>query len=164
MGEMTIDIPNGIDFLQLQLTEVLYSPEVGYTLVSVGWLDEQGFSVTFSNGKCTITAPDGELVGQVPKDNKGLYKIEHSPETAASAVEELTLEQFHRRMGHISPEIARQLVNKGFVTGVRLEATSSGDPFFCESCIYAKATRKSVPKERQGERATEFGGEVHSDL
>lgn len=74
------------------------------------------------------------------------------------------LDQFHRRMGHISPKIAQKLVDNGFVTGVRLEATPSGDPFFCESCVYAKATRKPIPKEREGKRAKVFGGEVHSDL
>ena len=35
-GEMVIDMPNGTDISQLCLMEVLYSPEVGYTLVSVG--------------------------------------------------------------------------------------------------------------------------------
>lgn len=74
------------------------------------------------------------------------------------------LDQFHRRMGHISPDVARKLVTKGFVTGVHLDETESGDPFFCESCVYAKATRKPILKARQGERATEFGGEIHSDL
>jgi len=74
------------------------------------------------------------------------------------------MEQLHRRMGHISPIIAEKLVKNGFVTGVRLETTAAGDPFFCESCVYAKATRKPVSKTREGERATEFGGEVHSDL
>ena len=67
-------------------------------------------------------------------------------------------------MGHISPETARKLVQKGFVTGVYLETTASGDPFFCESCVYAKSTRKPVPKVRSGERATTFGGEIHSDV
>ncbi len=38
-GEVTIDVPNGADTTHLTLTEVLYSPEVGYTLVSVvGWM------------------------------------------------------------------------------------------------------------------------------
>ena len=53
-GKLVIDIPNGVDSSQLRLTKVLYSPEVRYTLVSVGRLDENGFSVTFGNGKCTI--------------------------------------------------------------------------------------------------------------
>jgi len=66
MGEMTINVPDGADVSQLKLTEVLYSPEVGYTLVSVGRLDEKGFEVTFSGGKCTIKGPNGERVGAVP--------------------------------------------------------------------------------------------------
>ncbi|PPQ83632.1 hypothetical protein CVT26_000950 [Gymnopilus dilepis] len=163
-GELVVDVPNGADTSQLRLTEVLYSPEVGYTLISVGKLDDAGFSLTFSDGKCVITGPDGERVGEVPKNRKGVYKVEHEAEEANRAEETLTLDQLHRRMGHISPSIAQKLVEKGFVTGVRLESTPSGDPVFCESCVYAKATRKSVPKQREGERASEFGGEVHSDV
>ena len=34
MGEMTINVPDGADVSQLNLTKVLYSLEVGYTLVS----------------------------------------------------------------------------------------------------------------------------------
>jgi hypothetical protein len=163
-GEMTVDVPNGVDISQLRLTEVLYSPEVGYTLVSVGCLDDNGFSMTFAGGKCTMSGPDGACVGMVPKNGNGLYKVAHEPEVVNAAIEVLTLDQFHRRMGHVSQEVARKLIEKGFVTGVRLETTPTGDPFFCESCVYAKATRKPVAKAREGERATEFGGEIHSDL
>ncbi len=107
MGDMTIDVPNGVsDASQLQLTEVLYSPEVGYTLVSVGKLDDHGFSATFAGGKCTIHNPDGELVGEVPKVGKGLYRVNHEPESANAVEEKITLMQFHRRMGHISPDLA----------------------------------------------------------
>ena len=164
IGEMTIDIPNGVISSQLHLTEVLYSPEVGYTLISVGKLDESGFCTTFYNGKCTIKGPDGNYVGNIPKTSRGLYRVDHEPDSVNEALEQLTLDQFHRRMGHISPEVARKLVTKGFVTGVSLDETESGNPFFCESCVYAKATRKPVFKVRQGDRATEFGGEIHTDL
>src|SRR5271169_5112119 len=152
IGKMTIDVPNGAEMSKLQLVEVLYSPEVGYTLISVGNLDDKGFVVTFGGGKCTIAGPDGKRVGEIPKNRKGLYRVEHDYGSADAMVEELTLDQFHRRMGHISPETARKLVQKGFVTGVRLETTASGDPFFCESCVYAKSTRKPVQKVRSGER------------
>ena len=164
IGEMTIDIPNGVISSQLHLTEVLYSPEVGYTLISVGKLDKSGFCTTFYNGKCTIKGPDGNHVGNIPKTSRGLYRVDHEPDSVNEALEQLTLDQFHRRMGHISPEVARKLVTKGFVTGVSLDETESGNPFFCESCVYAKATRKPVFKVRQGDRATEFGGEIHTDL
>jgi hypothetical protein len=161
---MVIDIPNGVDVSQLRLTEVLYSPEVGYTLVSIGRLDDEGFSTTFGGGKCIIKGLEGECVGQVPKNPKGLYRVEHEADSANITTEAITLDQFHRRMGHISPRIAQKLVDDKFVTGVRLSKTQSGNPFFCESCVYAKATRKPVAKEREGDRAKDFAAEVHSDL
>jgi len=63
MGKMIIDIPNGANISQLRLTKVLYSLEVGYTLVSVGQLDEKGFEITFLGSKCSIKGPDGKCVG-----------------------------------------------------------------------------------------------------
>jgi hypothetical protein len=146
------------------LTEVLYSPKVGYTLVSVGRLDDLSYTLTFGSGKCIIRGPDGQKVGEVPKNQKGLYRVEHEPDSANAVDEILTLDQLHRRMGHISPTTARKLVNNKFVTGLRLEYTPTGDPFFCESCVYAKAIRKSVQKAREGERASTFGQEIHSDV
>jgi hypothetical protein len=32
------------------------------------------------------------------------------------------------------------------------------------SCIYAKATQKTIPKAREGERAKNFGDEIHSNV
>ncbi|KIK15220.1 hypothetical protein PISMIDRAFT_115493, partial [Pisolithus microcarpus 441] len=47
VGDLIIEVPNGCDVTKLRLTEVLYSPMVGYTLVSIGCLDQLGYSVTF---------------------------------------------------------------------------------------------------------------------
>ena len=143
---------------------MLYFPEVGYTLISVGHLDEKGFSANFSGGKCTITGPDGKRVGAVPKNYCGLYWVDHESESASTAEEVLTIDQFHCHLGHISVTAARKLANDGFITGLQLETTPSGNKFFCESCVYAKSTRKPVAKARKGERATEFGAEIHSDV
>ena len=62
-----MDLPNGTGTSKLELTDVQYSPEIAYTLVSVGNLDEKGFNVKFGSGKCVITDPNGKTVGQVPK-------------------------------------------------------------------------------------------------
>jgi hypothetical protein len=67
-------------------------------------------------------------------------------------------------MGHISPETAEKLVARGFITGIKLDVSPTGDPFFCESCVYAKTTHKPVPKVREGNHTSAFGDEVHSDL
>ena len=92
VGELVIDVPNGVDINQLHLTEVIYSPEVGYTLVSIGRLDENGFSATFGGGKCILRGPEGECVGQVPKNPKGLYRVEHEADSANAATEAITID------------------------------------------------------------------------
>ena len=103
-------------------------------------------------------------MGEVPKNKRGLYRVEHSIQTANVVTEELTLDQLHRRLGHISSASARKLVSDGLVTGVFLDLTDPVKPIFCESCIYAKSSRKPMSKVHEGERATEFGGEIHSNL
>ncbi|KAG2067447.1 hypothetical protein BDR04DRAFT_1027556, partial [Suillus decipiens] len=53
-GDMVIEVPNGVVVSQLQLTEVLYLPEVGYALVSIRCLDELRYSATFTDRKCIL--------------------------------------------------------------------------------------------------------------
>lgn len=60
-GEMVVEVLNSVDILQLRLTEVLYSPEIGYTLISIGCLDDAGFSTTFGQGWCEIQNSNGEF-------------------------------------------------------------------------------------------------------
>src|SRR6202522_4191402 len=162
-GELVIDVPSGTGDTQLRLHDVLYSAEVGYTLVSVGRLDEAGFTVKFGGGKCVLVGEDGVEVGVVPKTSTRIYKVEHEEAVANVAEERLTLDALHRRMGHISLDAARKLLKDKMITGIRLVYSPTKD-FFCASCVYAKATRKPAPKMRESERADVFGGEVHSDL
>src|SRR5882762_2518485 len=76
----------------------------------------------------------------------------------------LTVMELHRRLGHVAPDVARRQVENGLVSGIMLRPDGN-DITFCDSCTYAKATRKPVPKERDpGHRATSFGLEVHSDV
>jgi Zinc knuckle len=132
-GKMVINVPIGTNFSKLQLTEVLYSLEVGYTLISIRKLDKKGFSATFSGGKCTICGPDGRCVGKVSKSGRGLYKVQHERGEKANIVKEtLTLYMLHQRLKHIFPQAAKKLVDRGFVTGMQLETTSNAD-LFCES-------------------------------
>jgi hypothetical protein len=39
-----------------------------------------------------------------------------------------------------------------------------GQPLYCESCEYAKATRKPIKKEHQGVQASTFGTEIHTNV
>lgn len=54
------------------------------------------------------------------------------------------------------------LVKEGQVEGIELvDVEEMGT---CESCEYAKMTRKGIRKERMEPRAAAFGDEIHSDI
>ncbi|KAJ7103713.1 hypothetical protein C8R43DRAFT_963836 [Mycena crocata] len=97
-GDMLVDVPNGVDGSNLQLTEVLYSPEVGYTLIFIGRLDDAGIATTFSKGMCKMYGPEG--------NKRGLYRVVRESESANAGEDQLTVMKLHRRMGHIAPDTA----------------------------------------------------------
>jgi GAG-pre-integrase domain len=165
-GDMIVNVPNRPAISKLHLKDVLYAPEVGYTLVSIRCLDEDGYSTSFENGVCRIRDDDGTVVGLIPKTKRGLYKVTHDGDacTACTAEDVVGVKDLHSRLGHVSPNAARKLVEKGLVTGIRLDKSKDDEPTFCEACVYAKATRKPIAKERQGERAQNFGDEIHTDV
>ena len=165
IGDLVINMPNGCDVTKLRLTEVLYLPVVGYALVSIGCLDQLGYSVTFADGTCTIRSPDDNVIRCVPKSHTGLYHVIHTGahNGVNAAVETVTVMELHCRMGHISPTVARHLAENGLVSGLKFDLLKD-KPTFCEACVYVKATRKPVAKKHVGEHAMEFSAEVHTDV
>lgn len=63
---MCIKVPNGMNTSKLYLTKVLFSPEVGYTLVSFRWLDQYRYTTTFNGSSCTIQDKNDSIMGQIP--------------------------------------------------------------------------------------------------
>ena len=96
VGDMIVEVPNRYDVLKLCLTEVLFLLEVGYTLVSIGRLDELGLSTTFAEGFCTIKGSDSETIGQILRTSKGLYRVVHEHKTANAATETVMVMELHR--------------------------------------------------------------------
>ena len=75
VGCMKIDIPNGRDSTTVTLKDVLYCPDLGYTLVSSAKCDATGFMVTLKDKSCCIKDAKGSKIGQIPQ-YQGLYKVD----------------------------------------------------------------------------------------
>ncbi len=78
-----------------QLTEVLYAPEVRYTLVSIGCLNKMRFTSTFGDGKCVICMVDGKCIAQVLKNTKELYCVKHKLNFTNSVTEKISIDQLY---------------------------------------------------------------------
>src|SRR5262249_35725761 len=80
---------------------------------------------------------------------------------AINRVDRISLDELHCQMGHISPKAAMRLVDEGIIEGIELMSRQEKS---CDSCAYAKSTRKPIKKERSKPRAQSIGDEIHSDL
>jgi hypothetical protein len=159
-GSMVIHTPLGATSSEITLENVLYTPAVGYTLVSLGALDSLGYHMSIDTGELEITSPAGSVVARVPRTMRGLYRVSH--EEGGYAVEVVSVMEVHRRMGHIAPASACKLVEDGLVTGIALDPKSHEE--HCDTCIYACMTRQPVPKVRISEQASHFSDEIHTDV
>jgi hypothetical protein len=147
----------------MKLTCVLYTPTLGFTLISVGRIDDTGYFCTFGGGRCEIRTSDGHQIRYIPKSG-GVYRSAHqsSRNTALAGVQQVSLQELHNQLGHIGTQTLKNLICNGIIDGIIL--TDNLDDFECRPCILGKTQRKSVPKICEGERAVEFSGEIHSDL
>jgi len=164
-GDMYVDIPDGESTTKQLLRDVLYAPSMNVTLVSISRIAQAGSTVIFSGTTCRIYNEKRQQLGKVEVQN-GLYRVFTArPDVAGYAgrvTEVLTIDDLHRRLGHVSHQAARRMVEKGIVKGVELDEGSQ--PSFCESCQWGKGHRKAIRKEREGGREAAVGNIIHSDL
>ena len=108
-GNLQIKIPNGKTTSSILLTDILYCPEMGLTLVLISKLADASFHSHLAL-RCRIFGEGKKVIGDVPRRN-GLCRVDHSIETggeiAGMAAEVVIIEELHRRMGHISPKATR---------------------------------------------------------
>src|SRR5947209_7105461 len=103
------------DLVKFQLTNILYSPQLCYTLISIAKINDAGYLTTFADGRCEIHNRAGIMLVNVPKTQR-LYHAASTVKNdlcrAASSdnVTKLTLMELHRRMGHVVPNAACRLV------------------------------------------------------
>ncbi|KIK12843.1 hypothetical protein PISMIDRAFT_18446, partial [Pisolithus microcarpus 441] len=164
-GDLMISIPNGTIRHNIRLKDVLYAPKMGITLVSVSKLDAAGYAALFRDKKCQIFDSHKKKLGEIPMTN-GLYCLKRSCQIyagLAKATEPLTMAEIHARLGHIAPEAIWRMLKDGTITGITLNVAHS-TMGACNSCEYAKATRKPIGKERDPPRREHLGDEIHTDL
>src|SRR5271168_88594 len=166
-GDMHITMPNGKSTTRILLKDVLYAPNMGVTLVSIGKIDSAGYAALFHKNQLRIfsSMKGRKMLAQIQMMN-GLYQVEHRKDediVAAVDSERVTIDRLHRLMGHIAPEAAKALVEKGLVEGFKLDE-SGQMPKSCDACEYGKAHRKPVKKEREAPRAAKIGDEIHLDV
>ena len=167
-GDIQIRLPNGKqESTLITLKEAYYSPIMAFTLISVSCVDRAGFFLVIGGGICEIKTSKSKIIGRIPQV-RGLYRVNdskpsspHSTHSANLATKEMSINELHKRMGHVNNDDLRRMVEKGMVTGIKLDMSSK--PGFCEVCVKSKAARKPFPKESITEHKT-YGAKVVADV
>ncbi|KAF9526825.1 hypothetical protein CPB83DRAFT_735063, partial [Crepidotus variabilis] len=136
---------------------------MGLTIISISRIAAAGHAAIFRSRFCHIYDPKDRHIGEVPVTTNRLYCVDCEEMIASVSTTGITVDDLHRCMGHIAHDAARKLVKDGLVTGVTL-VEGDGERKTCESCEYAKVTRKVIRKERRKPKAPAFGDEIHSDV
>ena len=170
MGSLNIKIPNGDASTSVTLRNVLYAPNIAYTLISLSRADKAGYSTLIEDGQLLLIdrTNDNQVVGRIPNQN-GLWSVRSSSKALENGVSLLpgtrtlaaiSLMDLHRCLGHISPSSIAQLVNRRILAGVTIR---DWNVEFCEICALAKIKRHPFPKSRS-HPAQDIGEVVHSDV
>ena len=162
---MRIELLNSTKRTKTILKEAIHAPDMAFTLISVGRLDDMKCSATFSGGMCTIRNLSGHTMATIPCAN-GLYCVTapEDPPTvnyASIVMVKLTISEAHWKLGHIAPSAIKYAIAKGHITGIQLDPESK--PEFCKACAKAKAAWQPFPKESET-HVTKYGERVHWDL
>jgi hypothetical protein len=132
--------------MEVMLQEVLYCPNLGYTLISLARCDAAGYSVVLKDKLCSIKDRKGHVIGQIPQQCC-LYRVyeENSALMAKiGSVKIFMMDELHRKMGHIFHAAIKKLITDKIILGLELDKLSQ--PSFCPTCAKAKPSRKPFLK------------------
>ena len=134
--------------LEVTYTHALHTPTLNANLVSVSACDRAGLITTFGGGKGVTRQSDGTIVLN-GKNVNGMYlldALEHTnnivprPIAMGSLTQQVSLEQWHRRLTHCSPSTIQEMANNKLVDGLIISnSTLTGK---CEDCIMGRQTRR----------------------
>lgn len=163
VGVGVIDVEAFVDgkWVDRQITDVYYIPELRRNLLSVGALLKRGFRMVYENDSCEIRSRSNDItaVGQM---KNGLFhmkiRVKKQQECNSATVNDTKL--WHERLGHLNLQSLKETDKLNAVSGMQINHSTE---FFCEACEYGKQACKSHPSSSRL-KTSKPGEMVHSDL
>ena len=152
-GDVMIRSTNGTVW---KLRGVRHIPGLKRNLISVGQLDDEGYTSTFGEGRWKISKGVMTLARGLKSGT--LYMSSNSCGSISLAGDTVNAKQWHDRLGHMSEKGMKVLSTRGLLPGL-----DSVDVGMCEDCILGKQKRVSFSTTGR-ELKKEKLELVHSDL
>ena len=156
--EYDMRIPSAIEGQDIKLSKTLDIPGSAHDLVSVGQLDDLGFTTIFKNQEGRVLDKNDKLVMYAEKID-GLYRLRSALVDQCFHHVQLyntdAIRNYHDALKHMSFNEIRKIFN------LPPETKEDLNPF-CAACHYAQT--RSMKKPSEGLlRAPRFGYRIHSD-
>ncbi|KAH9648136.1 hypothetical protein KPL70_025471 [Citrus sinensis] len=154
IGTVAITMHDGVE---RDLRNVRYIPELKRNLISLGEVDQSGYSIKAENGELQVIK-NGRVTMKGVRRN-GLYILVGSSSTPGimASVSKDKTKLWHMRLGHMSEKGLRELKKQGVIGSDQITSLE-----FCEKCVFGKATRQ---KFGTGKKETKHSLDyIHSDL
>lgn len=133
----------------LLIKNVQYLPDLCVNLLSVSQIVQNNNIVVFKQSGCTVYNHKKRVIATGSLEN-GLFKLNTTSDIALSATSDENVKLWHRRMGHMS------------ISNMHFLKDTSNMKLNCVICAEAKHCRTPFPKN--GTRASELLGIIHSDV
>ena len=144
------------------LDNVFFVPTLSHNLLSVGQLIDDGYSVIFDDGSCTIRdKKSGLIIVNVCMTQNKMFPLDVSniERHVLITTQKNESSLWHLRYGHLNIKGLRLLSQKGMVFGLPKINTLD----VCEGYIYGKQSRKPFPIGKAW-RASNYLELIHADL
>lgn len=149
---------------EIELREVLYTPDIKMNLFSVKRATDAGYKVVFEKAMASVIGPDGEIKIKAQMVN-GLWIIIESERVPVNSAligqTSAAIEVWHRRLGHLNYDAIKKMSRDSIVKGIQVNNNLS--PRQCEVCIKNKLREDSYPTVHRNS-AKEILERVHSDI
>ncbi|WVZ76223.1 LOW QUALITY PROTEIN: hypothetical protein U9M48_024212, partial [Paspalum notatum var. saurae] len=145
---------------KLTLREVAFVRNLGFNLVSVLQLLDEGFEVCFKKGACRVLDAEETLVCSLLPFGQGRPHICFWPARCLVASPSADIWKWHRRLGHLSFDLLVRLSSMGLIRGLpKLRAEKD---LVCHPCRHGKMVAASHTPVSQA--MTSYPGELlHMD-
>jgi hypothetical protein len=119
--------PNSKNY-NITLKYMLYTPDIAFTLISIGKCDDTGYKTIFADQKCMIKSEASIVLLQAPKYH-GLYHIDQQPAEFIANMH-LSPINMYKRLRYISQKSMKRLFEHQMIIG--LESKPSKDKVICD--------------------------------
>ncbi|PRQ55987.1 putative RNA-directed DNA polymerase [Rosa chinensis] len=129
----------------VKICDVFYVPDLKSNLISIGQLQEKGYTIIMRKGCCQIMHPEKGLIAQVTMTTNRMFPlhIQHDIQTCYTMQMSDASWLWHMRYGHLNFNCLRTLQQRSLVTGLPHITCSTR---VCEECVIGKQHRDPFPK------------------